>query len=427
MTPALRPFSPKLADKSIVYQPTTTPGNKPIGVGHAYSLLACLPEKNSTAPWVLPLDMQRVCTTEKGHEVGIDQFIACVAENKSVVAEKMCVVTGDRSYFVPSNQEKVEAVENLILISRMKSNRKVYARYQGKGNKKYDKRMTLNDPTSHMTPDQILSYCIETTRGKRYQVTIKCWHDRIRRGTKTFKGYEHPFHRVQCVLTDAQTGHRIYQRPLWLAVCGKRRDNLPLDQVFQSYDQRYDLEHYFRFSKQHLLIDTFQTSDVEHEQNGWQMAQLAYVQLYLARTEITALPHPWERYGAQYRAVQKEASPSQIKKCFDVVLDQIGTPAHDVRGSKAGKGRELGQRQEKRQDHPIIFKTVKKDTDKKTNANASKKVENPEVSGLELPNKLPKPQKFDEWLNYVKGLLKQSEINCKVFAEKLKEPEAFAT
>lgn len=427
VTPALRPFSPKLADKSIVYQPTTTPGNKPIGVGHAYSLLACLPEKSRAAPWLLPLDMQRVCTTQKGHEVGIDQFISCVAENQSVVKDKTCVITGDSSYFVPSNQEKVEAVENLILISRMKSNRKVYARYQSKGNKKYDKRMKLNDLASHITPDQTLSYCLQTTRGKRYQVDIKCWYDRIRRGTKTFKGYEHPFHLVQCVLTDAQTGQRIYQRPLWLAVCGQRRDNLPLDQVFQSYDQRYDLEHYFRFAKQHLLIDTFQTADVEHEQNWWQMAQLAYLQLYLARTEITALPHPWERYDPQYQVVQKEASPSQIKKCFDLVLDQIGTPAHDVLCTKAGKGRELGDVQKKRQDHPIIFKTVKKETDKKTKANTSEKAENPEVSGLELPHHLLKPQKFDELIDFVKGWLKQSEINCQEFAEKLKEPEAIAT
>jgi len=229
---------------------------------------------------------------------------------------KTCVIVGDSSYFVPSNQVKVEAKENLILISRMKSNRKIYARYQGKGNKKYNKRMKLNDPASHLAPDQTLRYCFQTNRGKRYQVDIKCWHDRVRRGSQTFKGHDHPFHLVQCVLTDAQTGQRIYQRPLWLAVCGQRRGDLPLDQVFQSYAQRYDLEHFFSFSKQHLLIDRFQTPTVEHEQNWWQMAQLAYCQLYLARTEITSLPHPWESYLPQYRTEQKEASPSQIKKCF---------------------------------------------------------------------------------------------------------------
>ena len=427
MTPALRPYSPKLADKSIVYQPTTTPGNKPIGVGHAYSLLACLPEKDSAAPWVLPLDMQRVCTTEKGPEVGIDQFIACVAENPSVVDTKTCVISGDSSYFVATNQAKVDAKENLVLICRMKSNRKVYVRYQGKGPKKYDQCMRLNDPSSHRIPDQTLSYCLQTHRGKRYQVDINCWHDRVRRGTQTFKGHEHPFHLLECVLTDAQTGKRLYQRPLWLAVCGQRRGDLALDQVVQSYDQRYDLEHFFRFSKQHLLLDRFQTPAVDHEQKWWQMAQLAYLQLYLARTEITSVPHPWEAYLPHYRVEQKEASPSQIKKCFDLVLDQIGTPAHAVLATQAGHGRAQGQGQTPRQDHPIVFKTVKKDTAKTTTTQTREKAKKPAVSGLEISANLLKPQTFDELVDFVKGLLKQADINCKEFAEKLKEPEAIAT
>ena len=427
MTPALRPYAPKLADKSIVYQPTTTPGNKPIGVGHAYSLLACLPEKTSAAPWVLPLAMQRVSTTDKGPEVGIDQFIACVAENPAVIGHTTCVISGDSSYFVPANQAKVDAKDNLVLISRLKSNRKVYGRYHGKGPKKYGQRMKLNDPASHRIPDQSLSYCVQTHRGKRYQVDLQCWHDRVRRGTRTFKGYEHPFHLVHCVLTDAQTGQRLYQRPLWLAVCGQRRSDLALDQVFQSYDQRYDLEHFFRFSKQHLLLDAFQTPAVEHEQQWWQMAPLAYLQLYLARTEITSVPQPWETYLPHYRVAQKEASPSQIKKCFDLVLDQIGTPAHAVLATQAGHGRAPGHVQPTRQDHPIIFKTVKQETDQATTAETREKAKKPAVSGLEISANLPKPQTFDELVDFVKGLLKQADINCQEFAEKLKEPEAIAT
>jgi len=328
---------------------------------------------------------------------------------------------------VASNQEKVEAKENQISISRMKSNRNVYERYEGAGNKKYGKKMKLNDPASHRVADQEVSYCFQTKRGKRYQVKIKCWHNQIRRGTRTFKGHKHPFHLFQCVLYEAKTGQRLYQRPLWLSVCGQRRSDLSPDQVFESYAQRYDLEHFFRFSKQHLLIDAFQTPEVEHEQNWWQIAQIAYLQLYLARTEITSLPHPWERYLPQYQSEQKEASPSQVKKCFDLVLDQIGTPAHDVLPVEAGKGRQPGEAQEKRQSDPIIIKNSKKEKDKKKTSSSGEKSEKTEVSGLELSEHLPKPQKFDELLNLVRDLLKESDINCLAFAEKLKEPEVFVT
>ncbi len=95
--------------------------------------------------------------------------------------------------------------------------------------------------------------------------------------------------------------------------------------------------------------------------------------------------------------------------------------------TQAGKGRPLGEAQEKRQDHPIVFKTAKKDKDKKAVISVSEKAENPELSGLELPEHSLKPQKLDELLAFVKRLLKQSEINCKAFAEKRQEPEAIST
>jgi len=39
-TPALRPYAKKLEDRGIVHYPNPAPGNKPIGVGHSYSILA---------------------------------------------------------------------------------------------------------------------------------------------------------------------------------------------------------------------------------------------------------------------------------------------------------------------------------------------------------------------------------------------------
>ena len=41
-TPNPRPFANKLADRTIVHAPNPAPGNKPICVGHQYSVLALL-------------------------------------------------------------------------------------------------------------------------------------------------------------------------------------------------------------------------------------------------------------------------------------------------------------------------------------------------------------------------------------------------
>ncbi len=55
---------------------------------------------------------------------------------------------------------------------------------------------------------------------------------------------------------------------MWLIVMGKRRHELSLVETWGAYGQRYDVEHYFRFGKQRLLMASYQTSNVEHEENG---------------------------------------------------------------------------------------------------------------------------------------------------------------
>ena len=57
---------------------------------------------------------------------------------------------------------------------------------------------------------------------------------------------------------------------------GKQRQKLKLLDIYVAYHQRYDLEHYFRFGKQKLLMTAFQTPEVEREENWWQIVQLAY-------------------------------------------------------------------------------------------------------------------------------------------------------
>ena len=52
-----RPFADTLPDRGFVYQPNTIKGNKPITIGHQYSFVAMLPERDKVkiGPWVIPL------------------------------------------------------------------------------------------------------------------------------------------------------------------------------------------------------------------------------------------------------------------------------------------------------------------------------------------------------------------------------------
>ena len=61
VTSAPRPFARTLQDRSFVHRPNPIAGNKPVTIGHQYSVLAFLPEKEGlrSPPWVVPLSVGR--------------------------------------------------------------------------------------------------------------------------------------------------------------------------------------------------------------------------------------------------------------------------------------------------------------------------------------------------------------------------------
>ena len=83
--------------------------------------------------------------------------------------------------------------------------------------------------------------------------------------------------------------------------------------IFSSYRQRFDIEHFFRFGKNRLLMDKIQTPDVRHEEAWWQIVMVAYAQLYLARSLANSLPNPWEKYLPSFNARGGIKQPTQVQ------------------------------------------------------------------------------------------------------------------
>ena len=176
------------------------------------------------------------------------------------------------------------------------------------------------------------------------------------RGKHGYPMHEHPFTLVRAVVLD-ETGQPLYKRPLWLIVMGKRRAEVSLIETWEAYDQRVDLEHYFRFGKQKLLLNSYQTPDVEHEENWGQIVQLAYILLWLAADLVEDMPRPWEK--SQPTEKEGLASPSRTQRGFGPIISQIGTPANPTKPRGNSPGRTKGQKPVSRKRQPVIKKPKK--------------------------------------------------------------------
>ena len=329
--------------------------------------------------------------------------------------KKLCIHVTDSAYFTIPIRQKTLPHHNLISITRIRNNRSVYEKADPSGAKKYGDKMKLNEPDTYKKPDEVIVFETVTTRGRQIKIEIKLWCDRLLRGSRIFKGYENPFNLFQICTYDLITKKKLFKRPMWLAVDGKRRNELSALTVQRSYKKRYDIEHFFRFGKQKLLMNDFQTPDVMHEEKWWQIVQLAYSQLFLSRDECKLLPKDWERCLPKFKNKNDDnfngiVTPSLAQRYFYKVLNVIGTPAQDVRKVKPGEGRLEGEEQEKRPVEPIIFKKKKKKEKMITDPN-EQKLDTDSICGFEKQADVPKPKNKETLIEFLKSWIPEFNIS----------------
>jgi len=373
-TPGPRVFSPTLEDRSYVYSPNAVCGNKPVTIGHKYSITTYLPEKSSTdtPPWLVPVACARVNTTQNAEVLGMQQ-IADTIKSHNNFKNELCVSLGDTAYNTPPCLGIVKNNVNQVHISRSRNNKKFYYPYaqdistslSKRGRPKvYGALHKLNDSTTWCLPDEQIEFSQVTGAGKILSIKINCWNEVIMRSKKGAKLSDYPLRLLRVQVFKA-SGDLLFKRPLWLTVAGKRRMELSLFDIYSSYRQRFDIEHFFRFGKTRLLLDKIQTPDVQHEEAWWQLVMLAYTQLYLSRSIAASLPNPWERYLPSFKQNETSKQPTIVQKDFERIIRMIGTPAQPPKPRKNAPGRQIGDIQVKRIRHPIIKKCANRsDTEK---------------------------------------------------------------
>lgn len=368
VTPNPRPYAQTLEDRGMVYQPEVVKGKLPVTIGHQYSTVALGLEAEAgiSASWVLPLMTARVATDQDKELVGMAQIEMLLRDEKLPFGKELTVEVADSSYSKPESLYAHRQYANVVTIARSRGNRTYYRKYVPSAEAQaaperghptwYGERFSLADAETWHEPDETLSFRETSRRGKEYTVAMQAWHNLLMTGkTKPVKlpMHECPFTLVRIVRYD-QEGKPAFKQPLWLIVMGERREELTLAHIFEAYTVRFDLEHFFRFGKQKLLMVAFQTPEVEREENWFQLTHIAYAQLWMARHLVHCLPRPWERNLPAMQ--QRLISPSLVQRDFGRIIRHFGTPARPPKPRNISAGRPKGTSLPKRTRHPVVVK-----------------------------------------------------------------------
>lgn len=124
------------------------------------------------------------------------------------------------------------------------------------------------------------------------------------------------------------------------------------------YLWRFAIEHAFRFLKQHLGLNTHQSTHLQSANLWMYLCATVYYQLLLLRPEVQQVRPAWHprcRHGPPLpltpRQVQRQALP---------FLLGLGSPARSPQPSGKGSGRPTGYRPLPRPRYRVVRKTQKR-------------------------------------------------------------------
>lgn len=318
--------SDKLEDRTFVYQPNAITSNKPVTIGHKQSLIVYLPERDETDQrQVIPLNCQRVMSDANAELVGCGQINQAMKHEK--FQNVLSVVVLDTAYSAHQCIQTLSSNENLVTISRLRGNRKLMRQVQPiqedekkkRGRpKKYEGAFSLKNPECE--PDDSQSFLRHTKKSIPFTVKARRWNDVLVVGKG---GVTEPVDVVE-ITTFKNQAEPLHKKPMFLQISGKRRLELTIEEIFDSYIERFNIEHCFRFMKRNLLATSYQSPEVRHEENWWWVCLLSYVMLHFARPFSEDYPLRWERPRLGLGSHDGEISNGQpkVEQIDDISCDR---------------------------------------------------------------------------------------------------------
>jgi hypothetical protein len=360
-TPIVKRHSDCLGDRQYIAIPNNKIlSNKPIDVGYLVSSV----QLNFPDKWCVPLSQKRVKLCENSLDVGVSQ-LSDILKFSAFDKAKLVINTADSAYGTPRFLSPLYDFKHLVNVVRLRAGMKLWtqdtrlqtggangiygqcyylnAQTQDKTYKKKEETYLVHQTSIHdFPPTQTQIIAAQTSKGKDIEITLTRWNNFLRRAKKEYSMKEKPIDVVSVSIKDKKTQKLVFQKPFFIVISGEKKDEVSTTDAYYDYYHRFDIEHNFRFQKQHLLLQNYQTPDVQTFDNWLLVVQLANTLLFLAADEVEHTCKKWQQYNDKPNQDNQRLSPCQTKKAAqNLFLTFDEKPFLPIK-SKKGKGRRKG-------------------------------------------------------------------------------------
>jgi hypothetical protein len=360
----LRPDAETSPDRLFCHVYGRAKGQAQMIPGWPYSVIAAL-EPGRTS-WTAVLDAVRLGPDD-------DEAAVTAAQVRDVITrlaeaghwregDPAILVIVDAGYDVPRLAYQLSGLP-VELLGRLRSDRvlQLPAPPRRPGTlgrpRKHGGELALADPAT-WPPPQVTTSTVTNRYGTAIAVAWDRVHPRLTHRS-AWLDHDGDLPVIEGTLIRLQVDHLPGNRdpkPVWLwsSATGAAPDEV--DQLWQAFLRRFDLEHTFRLFKQVLGWTTPKIRDPRAADRWTWLIITCHAQLRLARPLAEDLRHPWERPAPPGRL-----TPARVRRGFRNIRAIIPCPAGAPKPGKPGPGRPPGSRNRRPAPRHDVGKSARRD------------------------------------------------------------------
>jgi len=386
VTKMLKAYSPCLKDRQFV--PTSNnviASNRALGVGYPVSALHL---GTGQGGWCPPLALDRLGSQDDANALAVNQIASLLGDETLPFGQHLCLLRADSSYGKAIFLAPLYDFDHLVLIVRLRPGMKVWfkapdADPTGGARRIYGDKFYLSDSSQWKTyhkkghsyqvwqqalceqpADEHLEQDAVLGNGRKVILDIRRWNDLLIRTKEGASMKDKPLDVLRVQVLEAQSRQAIFDRPMFLAVSGKRKSQVDIALAQEQYRERYDVEPWYRFAKNQLLMDKLQTPAAEHLDPWLRMVQISSWLLFTAREEIGQVSCPvWQKYLPKNKTAQDQPQQpltiAQTQRAAHLLFCTFDPALFLPLKCKKGKGRQKGETFPQRTRFNVVKKIKK--------------------------------------------------------------------